>query len=117
MQSWRLLSVSVVGLVFGASVNAHDDANWIERNPSYLDGNGNHCCGPGDCRRLGKEYFRLDGDAIYYLPTMQKFRLNGPGVHQSQTDDWWACIPGGNGAPDWVQAPSAICIFIPFHTH
>jgi hypothetical protein len=48
---------------------------------------------------------------------MQKFRLNGPGVHQSQTDDWWACTPGVNGTVDLLlQAPSAICIFIPFHT-
>jgi hypothetical protein len=86
----HLLAVGAVGLLLSTSVYAHDDAYWIEHNPSYVGENGKHCCGPGDCRRVGKEHFRQDDDSIYYLPTMQKFRVNGLGVYRSQTADWWA---------------------------
>jgi hypothetical protein len=112
----HLFASGAVGLLLSTSAYPHDDAHWIEQNPSYISEDGKHCCGPGDCMRFGKDYFRQDDDAIYFLPTMQKFRLNGPGVHQSQTEDWWACLPGvgARGLP--IPPPSAICIFVPFHT-
>jgi hypothetical protein len=116
MQMRHLLAAGAAGLLLSTSVHAHDDAYWIEHNPSYVGENGKHCCGPGDCRRLGKEHFRQDDDAIYYLPTMQEFRLNGPGVHRSQTADWWACTPGGTGTGEQLPPPSASCIFFPFHS-
>ena len=116
MQIAHLFAGSALGLLLSSSVLSHDDASWIEQNPSFLSEDGKHCCGPSDCKRFGKEYFRQEYGAIYYLPTMQKFRLNGPGVHKSETDDWWACIPGGEASDAVLPPPSAICIFVPFHT-
>lgn len=100
-----LLVGGAVGLLLSASAYPHDDTHWIEQNPSYISGDGKHCCGPGDCMRFAKDCFLQDGDAIYFLPTTQKFTLKGPGVYQSQTDDWWACLPGANSARDWPTPP------------
>jgi hypothetical protein len=116
MQMRHLLTAAAVGLLLSTSVYAHDDAHWIEHNPSYVGENGKHCCGPSDCRRLGKEHFRHDDDAIYYLPTMQKFTLNGPGVYRSETAEWWACTHGGVGTGEKLPPPSVSCIFVPFHS-
>jgi hypothetical protein len=117
MQMRHLLAAGVAGLLLGTAAYAHDEAHWIEENPSFVGEGGKHCCGPGDCNRGPKEYFRLDDDTIHFLPTMQKFRLNGPGVHRSQTDDWWACTPGLSVAVEpLLPAPPAVCIFVPFHT-
>lgn len=116
MQRWQMLAAFVGSQLIGASAHAHDDALWIERNPRYLSADGKHCCGPGDCKRWSKEHFRRDGDSIYYLPTMQKFGLNGPGIYQSETGDWWACTPGGNQGANEPQQPFASCIFVPFHS-
>ena len=121
MRFKHMVPVATLLLSFNAAVYAHDEADWIQRNPNYVDETGKPCCGPGDCMRFGKEYFRQDGDAVYFLPTMQKFKLNERGLYKSQTSDWWACVPGGNmatnGTHDLPVYPSAICIFIPPFTH
>ena len=49
------------------SVFAHDEAEWIERDSSYVDENGKHCCGPGDCVRFTEEYFRQNGGSIFFF--------------------------------------------------
>lgn len=115
MQARYKFAIGTVGLLFGTVTFAHDDADWIERNPRYVSENGTHCCGSGDCRRVGEDHFRQVGDTIFYLPTMQKFRHNGPGVHRSETADWWACIPGRTDRTETLP-PLARCIFFPFHT-
>ena len=119
MQKGHLLAAYVLGSLFTISAYAHDEALWIERDPSFIGEDGKHCCGPGDCMRFAEGDFQRDGDEIYFLPTMQKFQRNGPGIYQSQTSDWWACIPGGTGmgpAIDPTRPPMAICIFVPIHT-
>ena len=78
MQMAHLFAGSAVELFLSTSDLTHDDAYWIEQNASFLSEDGKHCCGPGDCKRFDKAYFRRDDEAIYYLPTMQKFRLKGP---------------------------------------
>lgn len=50
---WVLLGVIAL-LAIGAMlapVHAHGDAEWIMKDPRYVDGAGVHCCGPTDCSR------------------------------------------------------------------
>jgi len=91
---------------------AHDDADWIGRNPDYVDQFGYKCCGPEDCERIPESFIREDGQDIYVLPTRQIFRKGYRGTYQSRDSSWWWCkskqLPGHG-------RPTAACIFFPFH--
>jgi hypothetical protein len=54
MKIRHLFAACAVGLLSSGSLYAHDDAQWIEHEPSYVGENGRHCCGPSACMRLGE---------------------------------------------------------------
>jgi hypothetical protein len=93
---------------------AHDEADWIGRNPDYVDQFGFKCCGPKDCERIPESFIREDGPDIHVLPTQQVFRKGRRGTYQSQDDSWWWCK--GQQLPGLLRPP-ATCIFFPFHGH
>jgi hypothetical protein len=48
---------------------AHGDYEWIMNNPNYIGVDGQHCCGPSDCRPANPgEVVRLL-DRWYHVPT------------------------------------------------
>ena len=108
-----IVVLDVVYALCPAVVLAHDDANWIARNPNYTAPTGRHCCGPGDCYRIFADLVYEDGDGITLLPTQQKFRRGTKGTYLSEPDDWWMCqlrkLPT-------LPNPPAICRFDPFHS-
>jgi hypothetical protein len=75
----------------------HGDAEWIEKNPEYVDSNNIHCCGVHDCEKapVGAIVATKDG---YFIPsTGQSFPRpeegNLPsGSHWSIDQDFWWCI-------------------------
>ena len=96
-----------------ANVLAHGEAEWIQRNPRYVDEVGHHCCS-SECKRWDEQAFREEGDEIIFLPTEQRFKRDRRGAYHSENVHWWACVPGGLlGGPD---LPPATCIFYPFHS-
>jgi len=90
---------------------AHGEAEWIQKNPEFVDRFGHHCCSPTDCERIPESYVRQEGKDIYVLPTRQKFRKDERGTYRSRDSSWWWCkgrqLPG-------LSEPPATCIFFPF---
>jgi len=90
MQAGTAIVVAgVVCALFPTIVLAHDEAHWIERNPSYSAATGKHCCGPKDCYRISADLVHEDGHVIIFLETQHKFRRGMKGTYLSETDDWW----------------------------
>ena len=112
----RTATIVTAGALYtlcAAVVLAHGDAEWIQRNPRYVDEIGHHCCS-NECTRWDKQAFREEGDEIIFLPTEQRFKRNRGGTYRSENVHWWACVPGTLlGGPD---LPPATCIFYPFHS-
>jgi hypothetical protein len=112
----RTAAIGVAGALYSlcaANVLAHGEAEWIQRNPRYVDEAGHHCCS-SECKRWDEQAFREEGDEIIFLPTEQRFKRNWRGTYRSENVHWWVCVPGGLlGGPD---LPSASCIFYPFHS-
>jgi hypothetical protein len=108
----------VLALVFACGrvlpALAHGDADWIMRNPEYVDQFGYKCCGPEDCERIPESYIREEGRDIYVLPTRQVFRKGDRGTYQSPDSSWWWCK--SKQLPGHIRPPAA-CIFFPFHGH
>jgi hypothetical protein len=97
----RTAAIVVAGALYSlcaANVLAHGEAEWIQRNPRYVDEVGHHCCS-SECKRWNE----------------QRFKRNRRGTYRSENVHWWACVPGGLqvGDPD---PPPATCIFYPFHS-
>jgi hypothetical protein len=111
----RLLLLAVV-LACGHAlpILAHGDADWIMKNPDYVDQFGNKCCGPEDCERIPESFVREEGRDIYVLPTQQVFRKGNRGTYQSRDGSWWWCK--SKQIPGYIRPPAA-CIFFPFHGH
>ena len=105
----------LLGLVLTCAISAvalaHGDAEWIQKNPDFVDKFGHHCCSPNDCERIPESYVRQEGKDIYVLPTRQKFRKDERGTYRSRDSSWWWCkgrqLPG-------LSEPPAVCIFFPF---
>src|SRR5262245_52333923 len=99
----------VVALTWGdIPALAHNEAEWIQKNPEYVDQFGNHCCGPDHCERIPESYIREEGRDIHVLPTRQRFRRGDRGAYPSRNTEWWWCksvqLPG-------QAQPPAACIF------
>jgi hypothetical protein len=107
-----LVLASVCG--HATSSLAHDEADWIGRNPEYVDRFGFKCCGPGDCERIPESFVRDEGLDIHVLPTRQLFRKGDHGAYQSRDSSWWWCK--GRQLPGQGRPP-ATCIFFPFYGH
>jgi len=109
----RRLGVLATNLVVAVSAVAfaHGDAEWIQKNPEYVDKFGHHCCSPTDCERIPESFVRRDGKDIYVLPTRQKFRKGENGTYRSRDSSWWWCK--GRQLPGQGEPP-ANCIFFPF---
>jgi hypothetical protein len=43
-----------------AAAFAHGDAEWIQKNPDYVDKFGYRCCSPNDCERIPESFVRED---------------------------------------------------------
>jgi hypothetical protein len=89
----RLLVLALVfacGCVLPAL--AHGDADWIMRNPEYVDQFGNRCYGPEDCERIPESFIREEGQEIHVLPTHQVFRKGTRGSYRSRDSSWWWCL-------------------------
>jgi hypothetical protein len=102
----------VLVFVIGSAAFAHGDAEWIQRNPEYVDKLGHHCCGPQDCERIPADLMRQDGQDIHILPTRQKFRKGERGTYQSRDSSWWWCK--SREFPEFIKPPPIKCIFFPF---
>ena len=108
-----IVAVAAAYFLCANAVLAHDEAQWIERNPNYTSQTGQHCCGPKDCSRISADLVYEDGNVITLFSTQQKFRRGTKGTYLSETDDWWICT--GRQFPGF-HAPQAICLFYPFHS-
>ena len=97
------------GLLIGANAKAHDDADWIQKNPAYIDKSGRHCCGPVDCQvmPLTKKAIRLpDGWEIEGI----FFQDGSRGLYESTDEKIWWCI----GVHDYDPLKGkAKCLFMP----
>ena len=108
-----IIVAGAVCALYAAVALAHGEAEWIQRNPRYVDEFGKHCCSK-ECKRWPEDAFRTEGDEIIFLPTGQRFRRSTPGTYPSENVHWWACLSGTLlDAPD---LPKANCIFHPFHS-
>ena len=107
------MALAVTYVLSAGTCLAHDDADWIRRNPDYSSQIGQHCCGPKDCFRIASDLVFDDGKTITYLPTQQRFRRGTRRTYLSETDDYWICESRQFRG---FSAPRAICIFHPFHS-
>lgn len=109
-----MMAVLLFSCAHAAATLAHGDADWIMRNPDYIDQFGRPCCGPEDCERIPDSFVREEGLDIHVLPTRQKFRKGERGAYRSRDTSWWWCkakqLPG-------QSRPSIACIFFPFYGH
>jgi hypothetical protein len=114
MQTATIVTAGTLYTLCAAGVLAHGDAEWIQRNPNYVDEVGHHCCSK-DCTRWDEQAFREEGDEIIFLPTEQRFKRNRRGTYRSENVHWWACLQGT--LLDGFDLPPVTCIFYPFHSH
>jgi hypothetical protein len=112
-QAAAIVVAGALSSLCDVNVLAHGEADWIQRNPRYLDEAGHHCCG-SECKRWDEQAFRDEGDEIVFLPTEQRFKRNSRGTYRSENIHWWACMSGN--LLDGPHLPSATCIFYPFHS-
>jgi len=104
--------VPVLALSLSTPVFAHGEAEWIMKNPDYVDSVGYPCCGPEDCERIPDHYVRDMGQEIHVLPTGQVFRKDGRGAYPSRDTSWWWCKR--RKWPSFISQPAS-CIFYPFN--
>lgn len=87
------LAVLLLAVVAAGAALAHGDAIWIEKDKSYKDPNGTHCCGVDDCSRLpDASVERLPGGGWRYKPSGQVFQFDDKGVYPSIDRDFWGCV-------------------------
>ena len=68
---------------------AHGDAEWIMREPRYIDRNGIHCCGPSDCGPVPDSEISETNDTISHGgETLQK---RDRGSYWSIDHQHWVC--------------------------
>lgn len=89
----RILPILAV-VVTTVPAMAHDDADWIMREPRYVTANGTHCCGM-DCRRAEP------GEVVETAPGVFRagksgepsgeFREGEPGTYISRDHLPWIC--------------------------
>lgn len=106
---------SIIGHVFLAplalaivtsSVQAHDDAEWIQKEPRYVDANGTHCCNKHDCGRIESDLVReIEPGVWVYLPTGQRFNHGERGTYASKDVTFWAC--------KYAMSEKVRCLFSP----
>lgn len=94
---WVLLGVIAL-LAIGAMlapVRAHGDAEWIMKDPRYVDGAGVHCCGPTDCSRAEPGEIRRVEGGWMHVPTGTYLADGQRGIYFSKDADLWRCARSG----------------------
>jgi hypothetical protein len=79
-------------LLITASVQsalAHGDAEWIMREPRYVDRNGVHCCGPSDCGVVPDSEIAEDNETISHRG--EKLNKSDRGSYWSIDHQHWVC--------------------------
>lgn len=85
----------IAALLVSLAAHAHGDAEWIMRNPAYVDNAGVHCCGPTDCARAeAGEVSRVDG-GWRHNPTGTYLADGERAIYYSKDADLWRCARGG----------------------
>lgn len=90
----------LAGMIAWAAVNvllayAHGDAEWIMREPRYVDGAGVHCCGPADCARAEADEIRRVDGGWQHVPTGTYLADGQQGIYVSKDADLWRCARSG----------------------
>lgn len=73
-----------------SQVLAHDDASWIASG-HYYDNQGQHCCGPTDCR-VATASDRIEGAATGIYVNGRLIEYRKPGIYQSIDNQTWICV-------------------------
>jgi hypothetical protein len=95
---WALFWLLVLPL---SKAFAHGDAEWIMREPRYVDRVGIHCCGPSDCGPVpAGEITETDNSVSHGGQTLMKRER---GVYWSIDERHWVCR----------RFDGLKCIFIP----
>jgi hypothetical protein len=99
LRGWRALVPSLLvaaGVVTAGVATAHDDAWWIEQEPTYRRAdNTAHCCSKYHCNPISSELVERVAGGWVYLPSGQLFADDQPyGLYQSIDIQFWGCTQG-----------------------
>ena len=99
-----VLIVAIAAVLISAwTALAHDDAEWIMREPRYLTASGMHCCSPRDCSKAPPGAVELHPGGFKIAEPAQVWEFGNKGLYISIDRDYWWC----------VRRPLVVCLFVP----
>src|SRR5260221_8443157 len=105
----RLTIAILAFLAIAAGADAHDDAAWIQDDPTYqVAGGGQHCCGPTHCA-IAPDDLAIQEGGHWYVPSTHQTFKDGEhnGLYPSVDGKLWECHRFVDGQITYV------CLFVP----